>query len=222
MGIDVRLKWESRETGAVLLFANVIGCAGPPAPPSARPVQAPSSEPPALQTAATERPARRGILEIRASRTGGTLYEQHLYVRLDGQILGPLPGRFEDLPAGAHELKIQDDEQRYAVVTEQITIDAGKTVEYAPALVVVKGLITIRQLRDAPEAKIWLRMRSDMRALPTLPLRIDITEPTAPYSVIAMPADGVERVYPFDFNDGVAIKSVTIPFQLIAYDKWKG
>lgn len=221
MGIELRLTWEGRKTRATLLFASMIGCAAPPPPPSARPVQAPSPEPTAPLAAVTERaaPAPPGILEIRTSRTGGTLYEQHLYVRLDGQILGPLPGRFEGVPAGEHELKIQDEQQRYAVVTEQITIGPGKTVEYTPALVVVKGLITIRTLPDAPEAKVWLRKGPELRPLPILPLRIDITEPTVPYSVIAMPGDGIERIYPFDFNDGVAIKSVTIPFQLLADDK---
>jgi hypothetical protein len=161
-----------------------------------------------------------GALEIRRSRSGGTLAEQHLYVRLDGQLLGPLPGRFEDLPAGEHELQIQDDEQRYAVLTEQVTIGSGKTLEYMPALVVVKGLISILALRDAPEAKVWLRIGSDLRPMPQLPIRIDLPEPARPYTVVVMTRDGVERAYPFDFDDGVAIKSVTIPFQLIRYEDW--
>jgi hypothetical protein len=99
---------------------------------------------PLLDESAKRKTERFGVLEIRVTRGGGALGGLDLYLRIDGQLRGPLPARFEDVPAGLRELQIQDDHGRYEVFSESVEIEAGKTVEFKPQLVVQKGRVVVR------------------------------------------------------------------------------
>jgi hypothetical protein len=173
--------------------------ASPATPPTAEALRAPESS--------------YGVLEIRAARSGSTLASKHLYVRLNGEVLGPLPGRFDHVPVGHYDLQIRDDDQRYVPFSEQIEVEAGKTTQVTPRLSVKRGLLTLRAADDVAGAKVRLKRRDEVRVVSTFPIQINFDATQEPYEVVVDAPDGRHRSFPVDFSDGEALKTLVLTFE---------
>lgn len=141
-------------------------------------------------------------MKVIAEGTGLKLY-------VDGKEMGPLPQELKDMDPGAHSLKVAGNE-RYEPFEQSVTIEPEQMQTIGPLkLRVLKGLATIVAGTNADDARVLLVSGNDRRALPKLPINLDIPTNRQHYIIATKPGFATFRA-PLKFDDGQAEQTVEV------------
>lgn len=153
----------------------------------------------------------RNLTLVRAMGTGIKVIAEgsglNLYV--DGKEVGPLPQELKDMEPGPHVIKVAGND-RYQEYEQTTTVEPEQMQTIGPLkLKVLKGLAKIVPGEGADGARVLLVSGSDRRALPKLPINLDI--PTdRPHELVASRAGYETLTLPIEFEDGEAERTFEI------------
>lgn len=145
-------------------------------------------------------------------RVFGDAEQTGMLLRVDGKEFGPLPQELRELDAGEHviEVSISGPKKRYATFQQRVVVEPSLMTAIGPIrLKVLKGLATIRAGEGAEGAEVTLKVGKSRRALPALPLRLDI-ETKERHILIARRKGFTTYEEEIVFEDGKAEKTFEI------------
>lgn len=131
-----------------------------------------------------------------ASRTAGTgidvdVRAPGLTLSLDGKDLGPLPRKVMDLLPGDHEIVLGGN-KLFKPFKQTVTLEAGKVLDFEPALTLDQGQLTITVGEGASGAKILLEGGGKTFALHKKKLPLTINIPADQSFTLSASRDGFE------------------------------
>jgi hypothetical protein len=148
---------------------------------------------------------------VRAAGTGIKVIAEGTGLKLfvDGKEIGPLPQELKDMDPGEHIIKVAGSD-RFEPYEKQILVEPEQMQTIGPLkLKVTKGLASIVPGAGAEDARVLLVSGNDRRALPGLPINLDI--PTnRPHTIVATKKGYETFRKAIAFEDGKAEKTFEV------------
>jgi serine/threonine-protein kinase len=148
---------------------------------------------------------------VRAMGTGIKVIADGTGLKLfvDGKEVGPLPQELKDMEPGDHVIRVAGNE-RYETWEKRVTVEPEQMQTIGPLkLKVLKGLATITSGTNAEDARVLLVSGNDRRALPKLPINLDIPTDRL-HTIVATKSGYATFRAPIKFDDGEAERTFEV------------
>lgn len=127
---------------------------------------------------------------------------------VDGKEIGSLPQELTDLEPGTHRIKVVGD--AYHPLEQSVEVIQNEVLDVGPLRPkVAKGVARILPGENADEARIVLETGSERKAIPRLPLNLQI-DTSKPHVLIAQKAGFADFRKELTFDDGEAERTFEV------------